>query len=425
MTNKSIAIALFVSKSKLFGLMLIGLFLLVITGGCNIFIKEDTLAAPVQELDKRLSRANNGLGFNIFQELRSANQECNIFISPPSIITALAMAYNGAETETLAALERTMLITGMNREEVNKALTDLMTILHNPDPRVEIATANSMWVRWDAELCEDYVERIERHFNANVTALDFSNRNAANTINDWVEKQTKGAIENIVEPPISPATILFLINAIYFNGEWADPFDPELTESIPFLLSDGSPKDHPVMFQNNNFKYLENNLFQAVKLPYGESRRICMYVFLPSKAAGLAGFYDELRSESWAKWTGSFSTMDGEVGLPRFKFEYEQSLNDILKTLGLDIAFNSSTADFSGISPTQPPLYISEVKHKTFIEVNEKGTEAAAVTKVETGEVMMAPPQETFSMIVDRPFFFAIVDDNTGIILFMGSVLEP
>ncbi len=215
---------------------------------------------------------------------------------------------------------------------------------------------------------------------------------------------------------------MFLINAIYFKGEWSDPFDPDMTGNRDFNLPDGSVKEIAVMIKNDDFRYLETDDFQAVSLPYGKNERVSMYVFLPASDSSLEQLYGEMNLLNWKRWIASFGSMEGEVGLPRFKFEYETSLKDALAALGMGVAFDESAADFSKMHPVPPNLFISEVKHKTFIEVNEEGTEAAAVTSVEVG--MTAMP-ETFSMIVDRPFFFAIADDMTGTILFMGSVTNP
>ena len=400
------------------------LFILIamLAGGCSLFGESEGLAAPVEELDQRLIEANNGLGFNLFRELTESNPEKNIFISPSSVLTALAMTYNGAEGGTRAAMEKTLQLEEMTMEEVNKAFADLLTILRNPDPKVELTVANSLWAREGIDFHEDFLTRNRDYFDAEVTEIDFNDAGAADIINGWVKEKTRDRIDGIVEPPINPDTILFLINAIYFKGEWTEPFDPDLTRELPFNRPDGTKKEIPVMFQRNDFRYLENELFQAVILPYGKNERVSMYIFLPAESAGLEQLYAELNSANWNEWIASFSSMEGEIGLPRFKFEYETSLNDTLKSLGMGIAFDDNAADFSGMRPIPPRLVISEVKHKTFVEVNEEGTEAAAVTSVEVGVTAMP---ETFSMIVDRPFFFTITDDITGTILFMGSVLEP
>lgn len=394
---------------------------ILIGGGCSLFGSEG-LAAPVEELDERLVDANNGFGIKLFSELVGAEPGENIFISPASVITALAMAYNGADGETRAAMERTMLLEGMSMDDVNAAFADLLTILQNPDPKVELAVANSLWARDGVAFNEDFLKRNEDYFGAEVAELDFDDAGAADTINAWVKEKTRNKIDGIIDPPINPETVLFLINAIYFKGEWSDPFDPEMTRDLTFNLPDGSKKDLPVMFKNDDFRYLQTEDFQAVSLPYGKNERVSMYVFLPAANSSLEQLHGEMNVVNWKKWIASFGSMEGEIGLPRFKFEYETSLNDALYALGMGIAFDDSAADFSGMRPIPPRLVISEVKHKTFVEVNEEGTEAAAVTSIEVG--MTAMP-ETFSMIVDRPFFFAIADDMTGTILFMGSVTNP
>jgi serine protease inhibitor len=401
---------------------LIGLTLLLLYGGGCALLGSESLAAPVEELDQRLTDANNDLGINLFQELSKAAADENLFISPSSIITALAMTYGGADGETQRAMGKTLQLEDMSLEEVNAAFADLLTILQNPDPKVELAVANSLWARAGVDFYEEFLKLNQDYFQAEVNALDFDDPSAAETINKWVRSKTGEKIESIVEPPINPDTILFLINAIYFKGEWTEPFDAELTRDIPFNLPGGTKKNHPTMFRFGSYRYLENELFQAVSLPYGKNERISMYIFLPAQGTNLENFNTELSPANWKRWLDSFGNMEGELGLPRFKFEYETSLNDTLVALGMGPAFDEATADFSKMRPVPPRLYISDVKHKTFVEVNEEGTEAAAATSVEISVTSMP---ETFSMIVDRPFFFTIVDDLTGTILFMGSVSEP
>lgn len=401
-------------------LLITFLLLLIIGGGCSLRGSE-SLAAPVEELDQRLVDANNGFGFHLYSELILAEPDVNLLISPSSIITALAMTYNGADGETREAMANALKLGEMSMDEVNRAFANLLTILQNPDPEVELAVANSLWAREGVDFYEEFLECNREFYNAEVAELDFDNAGAADVINRWVKEQTRDKIDGIVEPPINPETILFLINAIYFNGDWSVPFDPDNTTDVEFSSSDGSKSEHPLMFRNDDFRYYENDLFQAVSLPYGKNERVSMYVLLPVEEKGLEQLYAELNNANWNSWVNSFRTMEGELGLPRFRFEYETSLNDALKALGMGIAFDENAADFSGMRPTPPSLFISEVKHKAFIDVNEEGTEAAAVTSVEVGVTAMP---ETFSMIVDRPFFFAVADDMTGTILFMGSVLK-
>ena len=387
--------------------------------GCQ-FGRGTTFAEPADHVDPRLVEANTGFAFDLFHALAEESPGENIFISPASVSLALAMTYNGAAGETAAAMAGVLGFEEMTLEEINAAFADLRTILQNPDPKIELALANSLWARQGKDFYEDFLQRNREYYEAEVTALDFDLPDAADTMNRWVEEQTRGKITDLIEPPIDPLTILFLINAIYFNADWAEPFDPEQTREIPFYLPGGSTKQHPVMFREGEFKGLVGEGFQAVGLPYGENGRISMYLFLPDPDQTLESFYERLTPAQWNSWLESFRETDGYVGLPRFKFEYESSLNDVLEGLGMEVAFDDAAADFSGMRPTPPRLYIAEVKHKSFVEVNEKGTEAAAATSV-----VIQDSDSGFYMVMDRPFFFSIVDNKTGSILFMGSVIDP
>ncbi len=213
--------------------------------------------------------------------------------------------------------------------------------------------------------------------------------------------------------------MMYLINAVYFKGDWTREFDKNLTEDKDFTVGDDSSKKHPLMRQKDDMPYLENDDFQSVSLSYGENERLGMYVFLPKN---LNNFVQSLDVNSWNEWMDQYKETKGTILLPRFKVEYEKGLVPALNQLGMGIAF-SNFADFTGIDDN---LAISEVKHKTYVDVNEEGTEAAAVTSVEmmrtTAEL---PAEETFYMEVNRPFFFAIRDNQTQAILFMGTIQNP
>jgi serpin B len=392
------------------------------SAGCSP-VEKNAFAEPADYVDARLVKANTAFAFNLFHALLEETPGENIFISPAGVSLALAMTYNGAAGETAAAMAEVLQFQGMNVEEINAAFADLQTIMQNPDPKVELSVANSLWARQEVEFYEDFLQRNREYYGAEVAALDFDLPDAADTINRWVEQQTKGKIKDLIKHPIHPLTVLFLINAIYFQADWAEPFDPKQTRAIAFHLPDGNSKQHPVMFREGELKYLDGDSFQAVGIPYGKTGRVSMYIFLPGPDQTLDNFYDQLSPDAWNVWLKSFRKTEGSVGLPRFKFEYESSLNDVLKALGMDVAFDDTAADFSAMRPTPPRLFIAEVKHKTFVEVDEKGTEAAAATSVEIRTE--SAPLDWFSMIVDRPFFFSIVDNKTGSILFMGSVTEP
>lgn len=407
-------------RAVLIILLIIFTALLPFAAGCQPGGKP-AFAEPADYVDPRLVEANTAFAFDLFHTLLEETTEKNLFISPASVSLALAMTYNGAAGDTAAAMADVLRIGEMSLEEINAAFADLRTILQNPDPKIELALANSLWARQGEEFYEDFLQRNRDYYGAEVTELDFDLPDAAATINRWVEQQTAGRIKDLIEPPIHPLTVLFLINAIYFKAEWSEPFDPDQTREIPFYLSDGSSREHPVMFREGQFRCLERDGFQAVAIPYGKTKRISIYIFLPESGQDLKSFYEQLTPESWDCWLDLFQETEAYLGLPRFKFEYEASLNDALKKMGMEIAFNDGTADFSGMKPVPPRMFIAKVKHKTFVEVNEKGTEAAAATSVEVRKES-AP---AFNMIVDRPFFFSIVDNKTGSILFMGSVTDP
>ena len=372
--------------------------------------------------------ATTEFGFRLFSELTSEYDGQNIFISPPSVAICLAMTYNGAQGSTAEAMKQALSLDELDQEQINATFADLLALLDNPDSAVELSIANSLWARKGLPFKEDFLQRNEEFYRAEVSSLDFNNPDAASIINRWVNDQTRGKITGIVDPPIDPSSILFLINAIYFKGTWTDVFDESLTQDQTFHLLDGSTIDHPLMKQSGDYRYLETDRFQAIRLPYGRWR-LSMYVFLPSRESSLKEFQSTLTAANWSGWMRQFAMRDGSIVLPRFRIEFESTLNDALKALGMEIAFDPSGADFRGMFPVTDAakVYISKVKHKTFVEVNEHGTEAAAVTSTDMAMTAM-PPEDTpppFHMVVDRPFFFAIRDGQTGTVLFMGSIVDP
>jgi serine protease inhibitor len=373
------------------------------------------------DVDARLIAANTRFGFKLFSQILEQNGEpTNLMVSPTSVAIALAMTYNGASGTTQQAMAEALELEGMSLEEINQANAASELALENADSEVQLAIANSLWGREGVSFKSDFLQRNRDFYSAEVASLDFNNPGAIATINNWVSRNTQEKIPEIIQE-IRPNAVLFLINATYFKGNWTTPFDAGLTSDRPFTLLDGSQKQHPTMSQSGRYAYLENDQFQAVSLPYGEFRRLSMYVFLPRESSSLSTFQQNLTAENWETWMSQFGRREGAISLPRFKLEYETKLNDALEALGMAVAFTDQ-ANFSGMSDT--PLSISQVKHKTFIEVNEEGTEAAAVTSVEiqTLSASVVPP---FQMTVDRPFFYAIRDNQTGTVLFMGTVVEP
>jgi len=385
---------------------------------------EDSNNKPTDnDVDSRLVSANTTFGFKLFAEAAKQDAGKNIFISPSSVGLALAMTYNGAVGETKQGMERALEIHGMSHLELNRAYAQLKAALEGADPKVQLNIANSLWGRKGISFNPDFIQRNKQFYGADVTALDFNDPSAPATINSWVAEKTKGKIDKIVDR-IDAQAILFLINAIYFKGTWAAEFDKAKTREDQFTTGGGNQKRHPMMHQSGKYRYYENKDFQAVNLPYGGGR-VSMYIFLPAQRAGLDALQRSLTAANWDTWMKEFAETQGEIALPRFKVEYEIELNDALKALGIGIAFDPNRADFSGIVQGSVKAFISGVKHKTFAEVNEEGTEAAAVTSVEMRATSAMRPEKTFRMIVDHPFFCAIRDNKTGTLLFMGSITDP
>lgn len=379
------------------------------------------LQQPNTPVDSKLVDANTKFGFKLFQEVLKQDSKRNIFVSPTSIAIALSMTYNGASGETQQAMANALELQGMSLDNINQANNTLKASLENADPAVQMSIANSLWARQGISFNPEFIKQNQQFYGAKVTELDFAKPDSSNIINNWVKENTRGKIDNIVGQ-LKPDDVLFLINAIYFKGDWTKKFDKSQTTERPFNLSNGSQKQHPMMSQSGKYRYYENETFQAVSLPYGKGR-MSLYVFLPSKTTNLNTFQQQLKSENWQQWMNQFRMRQGSVELPRFKFDYDIKLNNALKALGMETAF-SNQANFSNM--TSASVAINEVKHKTFVEVNEEGTEAAAATSV--GMVLTSarmPAEEPFQMVVDRPFFCAIRDNQTGTILFMGSIKEP
>jgi serpin B len=372
-------------------------------------------------VDDKLVNANTKFGFQLFSEISQQSGNENVFISPMSVAIALSMTYNGASGETQQEMAQALAFQGMTLPEINQANEALKTSLENADPEVQLSIANSLWARQEVSFNPEFLQRNQEFYGARVEELDFTNPNTLGTINNWVEENTNGRIEQIIDE-IQPEAILFLINAIYFKGNWAEQFDENLTTEQPFYLPDGSEKQHPLMSQSGRYLYLENDDFQGISLPYGDGR-LSLYVFLPREASSLAEFQKQLTFENWQQWTGQFQRREGLIKLPRFKFEYEIQLNEALKALGMETAFDTDKANFSNMTDT--PAKIDEVKHKTFVEVNEEGTEAAAATSVGVVATSATMPETPFQMIVNRPFWCAIRDNQTGTVLFMGSIVNP
>jgi serine protease inhibitor len=381
----------------------------------------ETKAETIASVDPQLVAAQTQFAFKLFSQLSAQQVDRNTFISPTSVAMALSMVHNGARGETQQAIANTLGLQGMSLEALNSGNQTLKSALEGLDETVKLAIANSLWLNTGTTLDPSFLTNTRSFYQAEVATLDLRSPDAPATINRWINEKTNGKITSAIDR-IEPETVLLLMNAVYFKGKWSQPFDPKNTSDRPFTPAIGSAKTHPFMSQSGNYRYLETDKFQAIRLPYG-SGDFGFYVFLPQSGTPLSQFIEQLNAETWKTWMSQLRSREGSIQLPRFQLEYDVSLNEVLKTLGMEVAFNPAQADFSGISPPPPPLAIGQVKHKTVVEVNEEGTEAAASTGIEIS-VTSAPSQPPFTMIVDRPFFCAIADDRTNTILFLGKVAE-
>jgi serpin B len=370
--------------------------------------------------EKAVAGSADKFGCALFEQINNGRQSENLFISPLSVSIALGMAYNGAAGETREAIQNTLALSGLTIQEVNESYKSLAEYLTEVDSTVTMEIANSMWYRLGFTLKDDFIDLNTTYFDAEVRGLDFSDPSAADIINGWVYDKTHGKIEDIVTPPINPLTMLFLINAVYFYGGWTYQFDPNLTENDNFMLADGGKIECEMMSQKALLPYLKNEQFVAVDLPYGDGK-FAMAIFLPAWDVHVNEIADLFNETSWNQWAESFTEDSVNIFLPKFELTDELTLNDALKAMGMEIAFNPS-ADFSNISDLED-LSISSVKHKTYVKVNEEGTEAAAVTSIEFG--ITSGDLDEKVVRVDRPFIFVIHETQANTILFIGKVMNP
>jgi serpin B len=369
-----------------------------------------------------LIEADNAFALKVFKEINAQNQGGNLFISPLSIAMALGMTYNGAGGETQAAMQQALELEGMSIQQINEAYRDLIDLLFELDPLVQFDLANSIWYRHDITFEQAFFDINRAYFDATVEALDFGLPSAANTINAWVRENTGDKIEEIVASPIPSHVVMYLINAIYFKGTWTYQFDKDLTQDAPFTLLTGNERTVEMMShaEEADLAYVTTDSFDAIDLPYG-GQAFTMTVLLPREGIDVDAVVDELDSGSWNSWMSGLAETSAKVSMPKFTLEYEIELNDVLSALGMEMAFTPGAANFSKMRPAND-LYISKVMHKTFVDVYEEGTEAAAATSVEIGLTCACGP---FEFRVDRPYLFAIREKYSGTIIFMGKIVDP
>jgi serpin B len=398
-------------------ILLYALALVMLGAGCSQVIEDPEFDYNLKSA--KVIETNNEFGLQLLKTVFETEDNANVMISPTSVSIALGMAYNGAESSTREAFEEVLNYKGLTREEVNEITKELIHVLVTNVQGNLLEIANSMWYDEEFPVEPEFINLNSHYFDAEVRELDFRSADAVKTINDWVSDKTHGKIDEIIDS-IDPAVMMILINAIYFNCVWETEFDPDNTYPADFYNEDGSVYGKVDMMQlESSFRVSNQQSFRAIELPY-KNGKFSMFLFLPSEESSVNQLVQELDGATWGNWMASFQEQeDFTIYMPRFEFEFDRSLGEDLKAMGLDIAF-SDQADFSGISPI--PLYIADVIHKTYIKVNEEGTEAAAVTAVVMEVTSIQPMSE---LRIDRPFLFAISENSSKSILFMGKVAEP
>jgi serpin B len=378
-------------------------------------------------VDPKLVSANTKLAFDIFKKLLIEDMNKNIFISPLSISIALAMTYNGAEGTTKDAMAKTLNFGNMTLEEINQEYSDLIESLENVDQAVKLLIGNSVWMKKEFEpvVKSNFLQDVGTSYDSEVFTRDFGSPQTVNEINGWVDKRTEGKIKEIMQD-LSPELVMLLINAIYFKGTWIIEFDKAKTQQQDFFLPEGNTVKVDMMTTAGNFSYYSGENCEIARLPYGRDK-VAMYIFLPKEGVSLDSFIASMNQTLHDEYVSRLQPPDDlVVKMPKFEVEYGvKRLNEVLKKLGMEIAFDPVQADFGGIASTiSGNLYISYLDHKAVIEVNEEGTEAAAVTTVGIGITSVSPGSPP-SFVVNRPFYYEIRDDRSGSILFMGEILNP
>ena len=396
-----------------------GLCLMLWVSGCDA-VQNQAQPLKLSDAQQKVALKSNRFGFDLLnQTLKEETQNPNVVVSPLSVSMAFGLALNGAKGNTRTEIESTLGVAGLSPEEINQTYRALLDQLPTLDPKVQMNIANAIWYdrQFGTAVKPDFLASNQTYFDAKVEALNFKDPVAVNTINNWVNTSTKGKIAKILDS-ISTSEVMFLMNALYFKGTWTTEFDEKETSNTPFAISPGTNTNVPMMKQTGQMAYAENDLFQAVELPYGDEM-YSMTILLPKEGKSPKSIIAEMPSK-WDIWQSAFREQKIALQLPRWKTAYEVTLNNILQSLGIKEAFMGGVADFTGIADAR--LSISKVKHKTFIEVNEKGTEAAAVTSIGI-EVTSFPNMS--QMVVNRPFLFVIREKSSGTILFLGRIQDP
>ena len=387
--------------------------------GCN-----DSGVSPVDEVRpvvviESVASGTTHFAFEFFKNLQQTQPaEQNLFVSPLSLHMALGMLENGAENETSREILKTLKMEGISREEVNKAYKTLINELPLADSKVKLGLANSVWYKTGFQVENSFQDILKKSFNAEITGLEF-NEAAKARMNQWASDKTNGKIDKVIDQ-INSNHVMFLLNALYFKGDWATKFDSKNTVDKPFKLQEGTSKTVKMMLNEGNYKVADGENYRAVQLPYANGQ-FNMTLLIPKADKTVGQVVEGLTVQDWNELqTTRLSTGKVKVGLPRFTLNYAAKLNETLKNMGIKNVFTDA-AELTKISKSGG-LLVDFVKQDAFLGIDETGTEAAAVTTIGVGLTSVPVIPE---YICDRPFALVISEKTSNTILFMGRIMNP
>jgi serpin B len=391
---------------------------------CNVADEPETedikTAEPIELTTRQGEKvdADNRFTFNIFKEV-SASQGANTFFSPLSLNIALGMLYNGASGETRTEMAEVLGLAGFTETEINDYYRKMSQALLTIDPLTELSIANSIWYREGLQVKKPFLDLNQQYFDAVVRALDFSKPDAAGIINQWCADKTKDRIKEIIESPIPDDVVMYLINALYFKSKWLFEFDKKNTKQDDFTQANGQKTKVNMMEQTSALPYYADDKLQCVEMPYG-NQAFSMVAILPSNDMDIDNLIQYLDQTTWQNIINNLRNREVRLKLPRFKIECDILLNDPVYNVGMQRIFYGGLNNISDAN-----LFVSKIKQKTFVEVNEEGTEAAAVTVIEIKESYNPDTPQPIPFFANRPFLYLIKEKSTGVILFIGRMDDP
>ncbi|MCL1973426.1 MAG: serpin family protein [Bacteroidetes bacterium] len=364
---------------------------------------------------------DNTFAFNLFREVATSDDKENALISPLSVTIALAMLYNGTSPDARDEMATVLGMSDFSDTEINEYYQKMVQALLKIDRQTTLALANSIWSEKTFSVKQTFIDVNKKYYDAEVQSLNFSLQSTLDAINKWCAKKTNNKIPTILEE-IPHDAVMYLINAVYFKSQWKFPFKQENTKKESFSVENGSGQLVEMMNQTETFLYYEDDRLQCLEMPYG-NQAFSMVALLPAQSQTLDDLVDYVDNDVWNNILTNLWSCRVQVKFPRFKQECTFKLNDPIANLGMKLIFQTG-GNLNGIAEN-PNLYVSRVLHKTFVEVNEKGTEAAAVTAIEMRKAMSPGSIKTPTFYADRPFIYLIKEKSTGAILFMGRMDRP